>query len=95
MCFGGDGVLFFDVNQTIMWSTFFFQMQKGVSLEEESTEEIVLKPSSKHNHFCWDSTLGINRLSRLKWAWKLKEIGALTLLSSSSFFDPRVSEGTN
>ena len=43
MCFGGDGVLFFDVNQTIMWSTFFFQTQKGVSLEEESTEEIVLK----------------------------------------------------
>ena len=43
MCFGGDGVSFFDVNQTIMWSTFFFQMQKGVSLEEESTEEIVLK----------------------------------------------------
>lgn len=43
LCFGGDGVLFFDVNQTIMWSTFFFQMQKGVSLEEESTEEIVLK----------------------------------------------------
>ena len=41
--FGGDDVLFFDVNQTIMWSTFSFQMQKSVSLEEESTEEIVLK----------------------------------------------------
>ena len=43
LCFGGDDVSFFDVNQTIMWSTFSFQMQKSVSLEEESTEEIVLK----------------------------------------------------
>ena len=40
--FGGDDVSFFDVNQTT-WLTFFVQMQKGVSLEEESTKEIVLK----------------------------------------------------
>ena len=41
--FGGDDVSFFDVNQKIMWSTFSFEMQKSVSLEEESTEKIVLK----------------------------------------------------
>ena len=40
--FGGDDVSFFDVNRTT-WSTFSVQMQKGVSLEEESTKEIVLK----------------------------------------------------
>ena len=40
--FGGDDVSFFDVNRTT-WSTFSVQMQKGVSLKEESTKEIVLK----------------------------------------------------
>ena len=41
-CFGGDDVSFFDVNRTT-GSTFSVQTQKGVSLEEESTKEIVLK----------------------------------------------------